>query len=262
MRVHDCSEITTIDGKLTFQIRIQGMLKYGFSWPQDIMEQEAFIAKVGRDIDKRSTLIRNLVLPEIDVTIPLLLIGPPKVQVVLLTRERGIFRAKDTQWFIHAGGGFRPAKTNLIHRALLYARATKKFLSELGYPDLAVDSVIVGMSPGFHVDTQHPAVRVIQADAIRRFGTQWNQEQPQLPPELIYQLIASITGAVEPEKPEEAPTSRRSPAEMREDPFSKSLEPVKKNFNFSTKQWVILGLLMAGTVLVLLIFMLYIVMTF
>jgi len=262
MQVYDCSEIKTIDGKLSVQDRIQGILKYGFSWPQDTMEQEAFIAKLSRDIDKRSTLVRNLVLPAINATIPLLLIGPPKVQVILLTRERGIFRAKDSLWLMHAGGGFKPAKVNLIQRTQLYMRATKKFLSELGYPELKVDGVIIGMHPGFHVDTQHPAVRVIQADAIRRFGTQWNQEQPELSPELIYQLVAAITGSVEPKKPDVTPKTKKSPATPREDPFSKSLDPVKKTFNFNSKQWMVLGVLMAGTVLVLLMFILYIVMTF
>lgn len=261
MRVHDCSEIKTTDAKLPFQDRLQGMFKYGFSWPQDILEQEAFIEKVRGDIDKRSTLIRNLILPEVGVTIPLLLIGPPKVQVILLTRERGIFRTKDNQWLVQSSKGFKPAKVNLIQRTQLYIRATKKFLASLGYSDLQVDGIIIGMHPGFHVDAQRPAIRIIQADAIRRFGSQWNQEQAELSPELIYQLVAAITGAVEPEVPEESPAQRRKPTQRREDPLSKSLDPLKKTFNFKTSEWIILGGLLAGIVLVLLGFMAYIIST-
>ena len=100
MQVYDFSEIKTVDGKLTFQDQLQGMLKFGFSWPKDVNAEEALTSILQRDIDKRSTLIRQFTLPDANVTIPFLLVGPPGISVILPTRERGIFRAKEDQWLI------------------------------------------------------------------------------------------------------------------------------------------------------------------
>ncbi len=261
MQVHDFSEIKTIDGKLNFQDQLQGMLKFGFSWPKDVNAQEALTSILQRDIDKRSTLIRNFMLPDADVTIPFLLIGPPGVRVILPTRERGIFRAKEGQWLIQSGKGFKPAKENLLHRTQLFARATQKFLSDLGYQDVEVDGLLIGLNPGMHVDSIGSAVRVIQSDAIRRFGSQWNQDQPTISPEQIYQIASAITRIAEPEPEIQESAALKAIAKPREDKFTKSLEPLQKTFNFDTKQWIILGILVAVTVMVLLFFMLFIIMS-
>ena len=262
MQIHDFSEIKTVDGKLKISDRILGMLKFGMTWSQDVMAQETFIEMVGGDIDKRSYLIRNFPLAEASVNIPLLLIGPPGLSAILLTRDRGIYRAKEDQWLSLSGKSFRPSKDNLIHRAQLYARATQKYLGERGFPDIVVESVIVGVHPGLHVDTQRPAVRIIQADAIRRFGAQWHQKEAILTAEQIYQIVATISREVEPEETDtSAAKKRRAYLEPREDPFDQRITPLKKTFDFNTKQWGVLGLLLAGTVLILLIFMLFIVLT-
>ena len=261
MQVHDFSEIKTIDGKLTFQDQLQGMLKFGFSWPKDVNAQETLISILQRDIDKRSTLIRNFTLPDANVTVPFLLIGPPGIRVVLPSRSRGIFRAKEDQWLIQSGKGFKPAKENLLHRTQPFVRATQKFLSDLGYQDVEVDGLVVGLNPGMHVNTIRPVVRVIQSDAIRRFATQWNQDQPTISPEQIYQIVSGIKNIAEPEPEFQESAARKAVFQPREDKFTKSLEPLQKTFNFDTKQWIILGILVAATVMVLLFFMLFIIMS-
>ncbi len=172
MQIHDFSEFKTINGKLGFQDQIQGMLKFGFSWPKDVNAQETLISILQRDVDNSSTLIRNFILPEDELTIPFLLIGPPGIRVILPTRERGIFRAKEDQWLIQSGKGFKPAKDNLLHRTKLYVRAVQKFLNDLGYSAITVEGLLIGLNPGMHVNTIRPIVRVIQSDAIRRFGSQ------------------------------------------------------------------------------------------
>ena len=176
MHIHDYSEIKTTEGKLAFQDQLQGMFKYGLSWPQEVNAQENFISIIQQDVDQRSSLVRNFTLPDVDVVIPFILIGPPGIRIIVPTRERGIFRAKEGQWLVQSSKGFKPAKENLLLRTQLYVRATQKFLGDLGFQDVKIDGLLVGLHPGMHVDTLNPAVRVIQSDAIRRFGGQWNQE--------------------------------------------------------------------------------------
>jgi hypothetical protein len=261
MHIHDFSEIKTTDGKLTFQDQLQGMLKYGFSWPQEVNAQENFISRLQQGIDQRSSLLRNFTLPDVEVTVPFILIGSPGIRVILPTREHGIFRAKEGQWLIQSRNGFRPAKENLLLRTQLYVRATQKFLSDQGFKDVKLDGMLVGLHPGMHVDTINPAVRVIQSDAIRRFGPQWSQEPETLSPEQIYQIVSIFKRIGEPDPEVEERTARKTPIEPREDQFAKSLEPLQKTFNFDTKQWIVLGVLVGATVLVLLIFMLFILMS-
>lgn len=261
MQDHDFSEIKTINGKLTFQDQIQGMFKFGFSWPKDVNAQETLTSILQREIDNRSTLIRNFTLPNANVTIPFLLIGPPGVSVILPTRERGIFRAKEDQWLIQSGKGFKPAKENLLHRTQLFVRATQEFLNELGYKEVEAEGLLIGLHPGMHVNTIRPIVRVIQSDAIRRFSTQWNQDQPAISPEQIYQIVLAIRRIAEPEPDIQESAALKALAQPREDKFAKSLEPLQKTFNFDTKQWIILGVLVAATVMVLLFFMLFIILS-
>jgi hypothetical protein len=71
-------------------------------------------------------------------------------------------------------------------------------------------------------------------------------------------MVATIKRVAEPEPEIEQSISKKAPAKPREDQFAKSLEPLKKTFNFTTKQWAILGMLVAGTVCVLLGSLLYI----
>ncbi len=261
MQIFNFSEIKSVDGQLSFQDRLQGIFKYGFSWPKDLNAQDVFTALLQKDVDQRSTLIRDFTLPEVEVTVPFILIGPPGICVISLTRERGMFRAKDAQWLIHTGKGFRPAKENLIRRTQLFNKATQKFLVDFGFQDINVDGLIVGVNPGMHVETHQSAVRVIQSDAIRRFSSQWEEEQPQISQEQIYQIVSAITRTANPEPGADESNIRASLAEPREDRFTKSLEPLQKTFNFNPKQWAILGVLIAGTVFILLIFMLFIILS-
>lgn len=259
MQKFNFSEIKSVDGQLSFQDRLQGIFKYGFSWPKDLNAQDVFTALLQKDIDQRSTLIRDFTLPDVDVTVPFILIGPPGIRVILLTRVRGMFRAKEAQWLFHTGKGFRPAKENLIRRTQLYIKATQKFLNDFSFQDINVDGLIVGVNPGMHVETHHSEVRVIQSDAIRRFSSQWDQEQPQISQEQIYQTVSAITRTANPEPEVDESNIRASLAEPREDKFAKSLEPLHKKINFNPTQWAILGVLIAGTVFILLIFMLFII---
>jgi hypothetical protein len=261
MQIHDFSEIKTVDGQLSFQDRLQGISKYGFSWPKDLNAKDVFSSMLQREVDQRSTLIRDFTLPEVGVTVPFILIGPPGIRVILITRERGMFRAKEGQWLVHTGKVFKPAKENLIRRTQLYIKATQKFLDDLGFQDVEVDGLIIGVNPGMHVETHLPAVRVIQSDAIRRFGSQWNQDQPEISSEQVYQIVSAITRSASPEPEFDIAEIHAPRAEPREDKFAQSIEPLQNTFNFSRNQWIILGVLIAATVFVLLIFMMFIVLS-
>jgi hypothetical protein len=262
MQVQNFSEIKSIEGQISLQDQLQGVIKYGFSWPKDLKAQDVFTAKLQKGIDQRSTLIRDFNLPDVEVSVPFILIGPPGIRVILLTRERGMFRAREGQWLIYTGKGFKPSKENLIRKTQLYMLALRKFLDEHGFPSLQIDGLIVGVDPGMHVETHNSAVRVIQSDAIRRFCSQWEQEQPEISPEQVYQVVSAINRSATIDQLAENEDVRAAFVEPKEDKFQKSLEPLQKKFAFSPRQWIIVGVLIAATVFVLFIFMLIIILSF
>jgi hypothetical protein len=261
MQVHNFSEIKSIEGQISLQDQLQGIIKYGFSWPKDLKAQDIFTAKLQKEIDQRSTLIRDFNLPDIEVAVPFILIGPPGIRVILPTRERGMFRAREGQWLIHTGKGFKPSKENLIRKTQLYMLALRKFLDEHGFQSLQIDGLVVGLDPGLHVETHNSAVRVIQSDAIRRFCSQWEQEQPKISPEQIYQVVLAITQSATIDQIADNKDVRAALVEPKEDKFQKSLEPLQKKFAFSPKQWIIVGILIAATVFVLFVFMLIVILS-
>jgi hypothetical protein len=112
-----------------------------------------------------------------------------------------------------------------------------------------------------HTETHHTVVRVIQSDAIRRFGSRWDKEQPKLSPEQIYQAVSVITRAAEAEQEIGDENLRKSVAEPQQDKFAKSLEPLQKTFDFNAKQWATIGILIASTVFILLVFILFIILS-
>ncbi|HIE58291.1 MAG TPA: hypothetical protein EYP88_08685 [Anaerolineales bacterium] len=265
MRIKDFSTIKTKSGKLSFADQIKGSFQYGFSWPADIAAQEDFISILEKDADQRFSLLRNYPLKEVDVRVPLILIGPPGVLVISFCRKRGLYRARENQWLEMSGKKFKPAKENLIRRTQLYARAVQKVLQEIGHPDVNVDGLLAGMHPGITIDSQNPAVRALQLDALRYWSTRFTQEPPALSSEKIYQIVADLIElATKDEKAETEQEAARQKAAHppKPDKVKQALAPVEKRLNFTTKQWAILGLLMFGIVAVLSIFILFIYLSY
>jgi hypothetical protein len=135
-------------------------------------------------------------------------------------------------------------------------------LDEHGFQSLQIDGLIAGLDPGMHVETHNSAIRVIQSDAIRRFCSQWEQEQPKITPEQVYQVVSAINRSATIDQLADNKDVRAALVEPKEDKFQKSLEPLQKKFAFSPKQWIIVGILIAATVFVLLIFLLIIILSF
>lgn len=256
MRIYNFSEIKPKKGKLKYSDQLLGALKFGFSWPKKMAAQSKFLAILDQSVDQRFSAFQNYPISDTGVEIPLLFVGPPGIRVIMLTQDRGMYRAQESHWLELSGKQFRPAKINLIRQTQLYIRAVQKMLEELQYPDIVVDGLIVGMDPGVHVDTQRPEIRVIQYDALRNLGKQLTQEEPLLSPEKVYHLVTALIQATETPEPEKEEVSLQNRAEaLGLDKFPENLEPLQKKMNFNTQQWVILALLFIGTVAVLLVFM-------
>ena len=96
MKIIDKTPLQDANGNISFFARVQGTLKYGFNWFAELEAQKAVIAQLDRSLEKGFVLIRNFTLPNIEVMIPLILIGPGGIWVIYVTQVKGSLKQKAT----------------------------------------------------------------------------------------------------------------------------------------------------------------------
>jgi hypothetical protein len=218
-------------------------------------------------LDNRFTLLRNISLPD-GVVIPLLLVGPQGVSLLNPNPIRGVFRAQENAWLAASGGSFKPDSPNLIQRTILYTRAVTAGLKKLGFSYVEVEGVLVFTNPGCHVDSIRSAMRVLLVDAITSFGTRYAQERPVLGAEDIHKIISALSHTTGPTVQtgdfrndafefQELGT-KKGPKTSPPSTLDQALVPIKKTLNFSTGQWILLGVMAAAMIVVLIAFLLII----
>lgn len=165
-------------GEISIVNRLQGMLKYGMSWYDRVKAQDAIVAVLGRQLGGQFVLLQNILLPNTEIDLPLILIGPPGVFLINALHERGVFLARDDEWGTLTGDTFVPARINQVKRAMTMARVLQVYFDRLGYKGILVEPVVMSADPGLHVDSTRPAARVVMSDALDRFALSLLQARP------------------------------------------------------------------------------------
>lgn len=266
MKVIDYSEIQLADGKLSLADRVSGSFQHGFSWPKQVEAEYKVIDHLNKILGKDFTILHNFTLPEIDVPIPLILIGPPGITVIEVSSLSGIFRAKNDSWSVmnNRARQFKPVTPNLITRTLLMAQAVRKFIDEHEISDPNLEGVLVFTHPGTHVDAIRPAVRVILMDAIDRFANRLNQSDTIFSVEDVRKIVdvfdarheeisilaedSTLTGTMG--------GSTRHPNEA-----ENTLDRLSRVFNFSRQQWTILFGMIAAELCIIVVLIMIIFLT-
>jgi hypothetical protein len=123
MKIIDQTPLLDANGQLNPINRIQGMLKYGLSWPANLEAQRKVIGKLNRAIEKGYTLFRNQKLGASEIIIPLILIGSSGIYVLDATPLKGFYRARGDEWGIVTNERFQPAdEPGGSHRACFAGR--------------------------------------------------------------------------------------------------------------------------------------------
>jgi hypothetical protein len=73
MKIIEKTPFLNEKGELGFSQRIQGMMQYGFNWPNELRAQQAIITYFDRQLEKGYTLIRNYTLGQSRIMIPIIL---------------------------------------------------------------------------------------------------------------------------------------------------------------------------------------------
>ena len=209
MRIIDKTPLVAEDGSITTINRIKGMLQYGFSWYPSLLSQQKAIAILEKRLSKKFTLIWNHTLENSEITVPIILIGPPGVQVILVTHLQGTYRAKNDSWGTVSGGTFKEAGVNLLKRTDLFSKAVDIYLKRKNneLPD-GVKPILLSVNPALHIASVRPIVRIVMSDAVDRFAASLAQEPPMMSVEIVHQIAETIVNPRLSKTPEPPPQSQ------------------------------------------------------
>lgn len=175
-------------GEINIINRVQGMLKYGMSWYNRIKVQDDIASILGRQLGGQFILFQNITLPETDIDLPLVLVGPPGVYLINALHERGVYMAREDEWGTLTGETFVPARINQVKRAMTMAKVLQVYFDRLGQKGFQVEPIVMSSDPGLHIDSTRPAVRIVMSDAIDRFALSLIQARPAFDMNMVAEL--------------------------------------------------------------------------
>lgn len=210
MKIIDKTPLVNEKGELGIVQRIQGMLQFGFNWPNELAAQKAIVTFFDKQLEKGYTLIRNLSLGQSGIMIPMILLGPAGIFVVQVTYLRGRYEARGDSWNVESGTGYKPAPVNLIQRTTRMARALQVYIERQGVKvPVSIEPILIAADPGLHIESTRPAIRVMMIDGIRSFVSGLASGRPVLSAEAVYDLTERI---LNPRLPKKEPTQPPAPA--------------------------------------------------
>ena len=201
MKIIDKTPLLNEKGELGMVQRAQGMLKYGYNWPNELQAQKAIVTFFDRQLEKGYTLIRNMTLGASGITVPLILLGPTGIYVIHVTFDRGRFEARGNTWNEEAGDGYKAASVNLIQVTTRMAEAVRVWIERQGVKlPIAIEPVLIAANPGLHIESVRPSIRVMMIDGIKSFVSGLASGRPVLSTEAVHEYTERIINPRPPRK--------------------------------------------------------------
>jgi hypothetical protein len=255
------------------------IIDHTFSGTSESKAQEAVIIYCKRILNNKFTMLRNMPLPEFELPVPLILIGPPGIFVLSVYGVKGVFRAKEDSWLEIKGQTrqYQPARPNLIQISQGFKIAVEQYLQSQGVEDAQLHGLLVFMNPGIHIDTVRPAVRVVMKDGLERFMSNLVTRPPIFNTSELKKLVALFHQTNEAEElpavrdqfdfqeeTKKKPTKSPNPVHTLPAPnifLTKNLESVSRKINLTNKQWIFIGIMLVVQIILLMAVILIITMT-
>ena len=203
----------------------------------------------------RYTLLLNLELSDLEVPIPMVLVGPGGVFVLYVSAMSGAFRAHAEDWLVlQTGRGYKPTRPNLILRTSLMARAIDVYLKRKKFSVPEIQGILLFMNPRIFVETVRPVVRVVMSDAVEKFVTGLAQGQPVLDAVVVASIVDALVNPVGEQPPVEAQPAVAAPPPPRK---PSAIKQFFAQFNFNRAQWLTLMIMTAILACILMVAILY-----
>ena len=202
MQIIDYSPLRNEGNSISIPDLLRGIWEYDLSWYRDLKAQDILLANLKKNLGDDFYLVRSLTWPGIGFPIPMVLIGPPGVQVIFASALKGVYRLKQHQLAVldDRSRRYKLTHPNPISRLLVMTEAIVEHLGTLQLPQDLVKPVFYMFQPGVHVDVEDPAIRLVRPDAVDHFITGLLQKEPVLDEHQIEQIVKALS-----KPPEEEP---------------------------------------------------------
>jgi hypothetical protein len=281
MIIIDCTPAPVNKGLLSDgPARAARFLEEAFSATSELKAQEKLIQSCARAFSNKYTLLKNVPLPELDEPVPLVLIGPPGIFVMGVSGIKGVYRAKEESWLEMESkkNQFQPATPNLLQRVVRYRQAVEEHLQKEGLSNPELHALLIFTNPGVHIESTRPAVRILLIDGLGIFLHSINQRAAVYEASEVKRLVAFF------KNPQEADLSpaARDTFDFREEAEKKPVKNVRtggglaaadvavtrnlvglsNKVRLTTKQWIIIGILLVFQILLLMGILMLILMSY
>lgn len=275
MKLIDCTAEYARRGQGKSLDGILGSLKLGRGWSHDPEAESVVIAAFQRMVGNKFFMLRKVAIKGLDGLIPLVLVGPPGVWMLYPSALRGVYRANGETWekIDERHQSYKAASENFITKAVQMAEALQDYLRSQGVQYSPVVPVLIFTNPGIHVETLRPVVRIVLIDALDRFISGVTQGRLVNDQEQVESMVNLLTSPPDEKDGQSAGEGENMLAAnslteggSRSGKGQANLERIDTAFSrveklpFSSKQWVVLILLISINVLVLLAFVIYLVL--
>jgi hypothetical protein len=219
MKIIDQTPFFNADGKISMVDKAKATMKFGATWIQETQAQAAILPLLDRGLEKKYTLLRNVTLAGLEMSIPLILVGPTGIYAMYVTALRGMYSAKGDQWGTISGDSLKPASVNLLTLTNRLGKALQVYFQRQKFElPTMVEAVLLCADPGMHVNSVRPIVRVVQYDAIDRFAITVSQSRSVMDGILVQNIVdrilnprAAAQAAPTPPAPEATPEPEKEP---------------------------------------------------
>ncbi len=235
--------------------------------------EEEIIARFMRGLNNRYVMVRGLPCDGEEDRFPLILVGPTGLILINLSSAQGFFKAKEDTWWelSKTTQHYNPGKPNLIKQSLEYAQKLDQMLTshEKSHPEVV--PVLVFANPGVNIESSNPAIRIVLIDGIDSLISAIQNSEEVLGPSEINYLADSFEFFQNPDKAipigEGEDFFGRDLLEPKEKKTFKlpklklpklSLAGLEEKLKFSSRQWLVIELLMVFVILILLAAIVYI----
>ena len=251
MKMIDRSPYLAMPERMSIFGRVQGSMKHGLGWPAEVEAQQNCIHALGKDIGDDYTLLQNVSLDDLEIPIPLVLVGPAGLFVMTVTTLFGSYRAKENNWLsLKNPRSPKPAQPNLLVRTCLMAQAVDVYLAKNGVLAPRAQPVLLCADPHMFVECIRSAARVIRSDSIDLFATNLASDNPVTSPQIAGEVVEAMT----------RPPAAATPLETKDNLARRPESRLK--FNFSRGQWIALGAMVCLEVIALVVIIILILRSF
>lgn len=266
MKIIDCSPEPQ-ENIFTIKLKeLRRTLFSGSGWREEELAKEKIVKYLQGVLNNRFYMLLEVQLEGFEAPIPAIIVGPTGIHVINISTVHGVFRGKGDVWqeLDSRKNQYVSVKPNLITRTAGMSRSIETYFERRGFA-VSAEPALLFTSPGIHIELETPSIRVILADSLQRFVTHLVQGDLVLDSAEVQNIVDVLDTTMREFDGENILAIEQDEFDYEDEygidggsriptvdveKFDK-ISPYIQQMPFSSRQWVVLGMLVLVNVIVL-----------